>query len=115
MEQTKGQVSFLDDKEKVRKVFLDLAELRGQEAELKKRKQTLEGIANAWFDKNPDSKASIAQVGTFSRAFRTFYNYSPAITTMEEELKLVKKTEIETGLAKVKVITKEIRFYAAKE
>ena len=116
MEQiAKEQVSFLEDKEKVRKIFLDLAEVRGQEAELKKRKQTLEGIANAYFDRIPEAKVKIAQVGTFSRVMRTFYTYSPAVTIIEEDLKKMKKVEIETGNAKVKTASKEIRFYAAKE
>ena len=114
-EVSKDQVSFLEDKEKVRKIFMDLAEVRQREAELKERRQTLEGIANAYFDRIPEAKVKIGQVGTFSRVVRTFYNYSPVVTTMEDEIKNIKKLEIEKGVAKVKSASKEIRFYAAKE
>jgi len=114
-EVSKDQVSFLEDKEKVRKIFIDLAEIRQREAELKVQRQTLEGIANAYFDRIPEAKVRIAQVGTFSRVVRTFYVYSPAVVTMELNLKAVKKEEIDKGIAKVKAASKEIRFYAVKE
>lgn len=115
MEISKDQVSFLEDKEKVKKIFLDLAEVRRQEKELEKRRQTLEGIANAFFDRIPEGKVKLADIGTFSRSIVQYYSYSPAIKTMEEEVKVLKKSEIESGTAKVKSVSKQIRFYAAKE
>ena len=115
MEIPKDQVSFLEDKEKVKKIFLDLAEVRHQEKELEKRRQTLEGIANAFFDRILEAKVKLADIGTFSRSIVQYYNYSPALKTKEDEIKELKKSEIESGIAKVKTVSKQIRFYAAKE
>jgi len=112
---SKNQTSFFEDKNQIRKLFLNLAEVRRQEDALKTQRQKLEAIANAYFDKIPEGKVKIAQVGTFSRVVSVYYNYSPAVITMEEEIKKIKKDEIDKGIAKVKSATKQIRFYAAKE
>jgi len=40
--------------------------------------------------------------GTFSKATRKNYSYSPKIETLEEKVKLAKLKEVEKGLAKVK-------------
>ncbi len=104
-----------EETKKFKSVLISLAEAKQQEAAIKEQRQRLEGIANSYFNRLPDAKFRIAQVGTFSRVFRTFYTYSPVVITMEEELKNIKKLEIEKGVAQVKATSKEIRFYAVKE
>ena len=106
--------NFLDDREKVRELFVRIADIKQRQKDLEDEKRKLEAIAFAYCKRISQDTIRVTGVGTFSRIVSTYYSYSPQVAAKEEEVKELKQKEREEGLAKIKSVTAQLRFTQTK-
>ena len=120
MEQTtQSSESFFNDSEAVKSNFQQIADLKTRIAEMTAELKRKEGIGLAYIkfkEKEIGDKVSVdLPFGKFIAMSRTTYLYSANVKAFEDQVKTLKKTEEEQGVAKVKTFTQYIKFSPAKE
>lgn len=105
---------FFQNPENVKRLFQEIADLKMRKSELEDELKKKEAIALAYMNQeNADNVET--SFGKFYRIFRKIYQYSPQVTSAEEQVKKLKKDEEAQGIATIKSQSPSIRFVSAKE
>lgn len=105
---------FLEDKDKVRKVFQEIADIKVQMKELDDQLKTKQAIAFAFMDHEKMDKVETS-FGNFTRVFMPIYSFSKVVEEKEVELKELKNKEKEDGIATIKSNRVQLRYSQGKE
>jgi SMC interacting uncharacterized protein involved in chromosome segregation len=105
---------FLDDEKKVKSMFQDIADIKIRMKELEEQLKVKEQIAYAFMDKNKTDKIE-TDFGKFTRVFYPMWEFSPAVSNLETQVKDLKAKEKEDGIATVKSSRAQLRYTVAKE
>lgn len=105
---------FFDNPERAKQLFEDIAKLKHRKAEMEADLKKKEAVALAFMKKKNVNKIE-SEYGSFSPVTRSWYSHTENVTNMEDEIKKLKKEEIEKGLAKVKSTSVSLRFTSIKE
>lgn len=105
---------FLADKDKVRTLFQEIADIKVQQKELEDRLKTKQAIAFAFMDREKMDKVETS-FGNFTRVFMPIYSFSPAVTKLEDQVKEMKDKEKADGTVTIKSNRVQLRYSAAKE
>ena len=106
--------AFLEDKDKVRKVFQEIADIKIRQKELEEQLKTKQAIAFAFMDHEKKDKVETS-FGNFTRVFMPIYSFSPAVTKLETEVKELKDKEKSDGVATIKSNRVQLRYSQGKE
>lgn len=105
---------FLDDQEKVKRVFQEIADLKIRAKELDEQLKVKEAIAYAFMDRQKVDKIA-TEFGNFTRVFYPVWTFSPAVKELEVKVKELKDTEKKTGVATASSNRAQLRYTSLKE
>jgi len=105
---------FFEDRERVKGLFREIADLKTQKREIEDYLKVKEQIAFSFMD-HTGSQTIDTDFGKFSRVTIKVWEYSPQVDAAKQQVDSLKKSEIDQGIAKVKAETSQLRFTATKD
>lgn len=105
---------FLDDQEKVKRVFQEIADLKIRAKEVAEQLKVKEAIVYAFMNKNKVDKVA-TDFGNFTRVFYPVWQFSPAVKELETQVSDLKDQEKKNGIAKSISSRAQLRYTSLKD
>jgi hypothetical protein len=105
---------FLDNPDKVKRVFQEIADLKVRAKELDEQLKVKEAIVYAFMDREKIDKVA-TDFGNFTRVFYPIWQFSPAVKELEGKVKELKDTEKKTGVATASSNRAQLRYTSLKD
>jgi len=106
--------AWMDDDEKVKVMFQEIADLKVRMKEMDADLKTKEAIAFAFMDRRKVDKIETG-FGNFTRVFYPVWKFSPAVIGLETEVKELKAREKEEGVATISTNRAQLRYTIKKD